>query len=71
MSVLVIADLHLDMWLGAQRDPLAAIGADVWASLDALIIAGDLCNMCNRPKRKRDFEADLGASSGADMCPAS
>ena len=44
MSVLAIADLHLDMWLGAQRDPLAAIGADVWASLDALIIAGDLCN---------------------------
>ena len=31
----------------------------------------DLCNMCNRPKRKRDFEADLGALSGADMCPAS
>ena len=27
--------------------------------------------MCNRPKRKRDFEADLGALSGADMCPAS
>ena len=25
MPVLVIADLHLDMWLGAQRDPLAAI----------------------------------------------
>lgn len=44
MPVLVIADLHLDMWQGAKRDPLAAIGPDVWASLDALIVAGDLSN---------------------------
>lgn len=44
MPVLVIADLHLDMWLGTQRDPLSTIGQDVWASVDAVIIAGDLCN---------------------------
>jgi len=31
----------------------------------------DLCNMCNRPKRKRYFGANFGAPSGADMCPAS
>lgn len=44
MSVLVIADLHLDMWLRAARDPLAALPPDVLASLDGLIIAGDLSN---------------------------
>jgi len=30
-----------------------------------------LCNICNRPKRKRDFEAFYDALSGADICPAS
>jgi len=29
------------------------------------------CNICNRPKRKRDFEAFYDALSGADICPAS
>lgn len=44
MRVLILADLHLDMWLGVERDPLVALAPDVWASLDALIIAGDLSN---------------------------
>lgn len=44
MPVLVVADLHLDFWLGAKRDPLATIEPDVWGSLDALIVAGDLSN---------------------------
>ena len=44
MPVLIIADLQLDMWLGTKRDPLASIGLDVWASLDALVVAGDLSN---------------------------
>jgi len=30
-----------------------------------------ICNICNRPKRKRDFEAFYDALSGADICPAS
>ena len=33
--------------------------------------SGEFCNICNRPKRKRDFEASFGALSGADICPAS
>lgn len=44
MPVLIIADLHLDFWLRAGRDPLAALKPDLLASLDALIIAGDLAN---------------------------
>ena len=44
MPVLVIADLHLDMWLQAGRDPLAALAPDLLRSLDGLIIAGDLSN---------------------------
>lgn len=49
MPVLVIADLHLDMWLQAERDPLAMLSPDILASLDALIIAGDLSN---KPKTR-------------------
>jgi Icc-related predicted phosphoesterase len=44
MPVLVIADLHLDLWLQSGRDPLAALPPDLLASLDALIVAGDLSN---------------------------
>lgn len=44
MPVLVIADLHLDLWLQSGRDPLAALPPDLPASLDALIVAGDLSN---------------------------
>lgn len=44
MPVLVIADLHLDMWLQAGRDPLAALSPSVLCTLEALIVAGDLSN---------------------------
>jgi len=44
MSVLIIADLHLDLWLADGRDPFAAVDPDLLAGLDALIIAGDLSN---------------------------
>jgi len=44
MPILVIADLHLDFWLGAGRDPFAALDPIVLASLDALILAGDIAN---------------------------
>jgi|GEM_PF-287229 len=44
MSVLVVADLHLDFWLQGGRCPLAMADPDVLSSLDALIIAGDLSN---------------------------
>jgi len=32
---------------------------------------GEFFFICNRPKRKRDFEAFYDALSGADICPAS
>jgi len=38
---------------------------------NALGTAAEFCNMCNRPRRKGAFGASFGASSGADMCPAS
>lgn len=44
MSVLVVADLHLDMWLQAGRDPFAALPPDFLTGLDGLILAGDLAN---------------------------
>lgn len=44
MHILVTADLHLAFWLQAGRDPLAALDAELLASLDALIVAGDLSN---------------------------
>lgn len=44
MRILVVADLHLDQWIAARRDPLAALPEETWASIDALIIAGDLSN---------------------------
>lgn len=47
MAVLVIADLHLDYWLRAGRDPFESLDQDLLASLDALIVAGD---MSNKPK---------------------
>lgn len=43
MSILIAADLHLDLWADAGRDPFAGI-LPVLRSLDALIIAGDLAN---------------------------
>lgn len=49
MPVLVIADLHLDMWLQAGRDPFAALSLELLGSLDAMIVAGDLSN---KPKTR-------------------
>lgn len=43
MNILIAADLHLDLWADAGRDPFAGI-LPVLRSLDALIIAGDLAN---------------------------
>jgi predicted phosphohydrolase len=42
--VLILADLHLDFWLQAGRDPLAALPRDLFDELDGLIVAGDLTN---------------------------
>ncbi|WP_103336024.1 metallophosphoesterase [Pseudotabrizicola formosa] len=44
MPILVVADLHLDMWLQAGRDPLAALSPELLGSLDGVFIAGDLSN---------------------------
>lgn len=44
MPVLVLGDLHLDQWLELGRDPFAILDRSFWAELDALIIAGDLCD---------------------------
>lgn len=41
MRVVVVADLHLDLWLAAGRDPIADIAAH---HPDVLIVAGDLSN---------------------------
>ncbi|MDF3605794.1 metallophosphoesterase [Paracoccus sp. DMF-8] len=43
MTILIVADLHLDLWADAGRDPFAGI-VPVLRDLDALIIAGDLAN---------------------------
>ena len=43
MNILITADLHLDLWAHAGRDPFAGI-LPVLSNLDALIIAGDLAN---------------------------
>lgn len=47
MTILITADLHLDLWADAGRDPFAGI-VPVLRDLDALIIAGDLAD---DPKR--------------------
>lgn len=43
MNVLIIADLHLDLWTDAGRDPLSGI-LPVLRDLDALIVTGDLAD---------------------------
>ncbi|UFS64883.1 metallophosphoesterase [Paracoccus denitrificans] len=43
MNILITADLHLDLWACAGRDPFAGI-LPLLRALDALIIAGDLAN---------------------------
>ena len=42
MRLLVLADLHVDRWLEAGRDPLAGLSDETWASVDLCILAGDL-----------------------------
>lgn len=49
MSVLVLADLHLDMWLEAGIDPFQCYPQSEYDILDGLIIAGDLSN---KPKTR-------------------
>jgi Icc-related predicted phosphoesterase len=44
MPVLVLGDLHLDQWLEQGSDPFGGQGVAFWTGLDALIIAGDLCD---------------------------
>jgi Icc-related predicted phosphoesterase len=44
MSVLIVADLHLDHWRGVGASPLQDLTASFWANVDALIVAGDLSN---------------------------
>lgn len=41
--ILILADLHLDVWMRDGRDLLAPI-APVMSLIDALIVAGDLSN---------------------------
>lgn len=47
MRVLVVGDLHLDSWDHAKRDPFSA-ALPVIATIDAMIIAGDLTNNPDR-----------------------
>lgn len=49
MPALVIADLHLDLWIKAGRDPFQACPPETLRNLDALFIAGDLSN---KPKAR-------------------
>ncbi|VVT22662.1 Calcineurin-like phosphoesterase superfamily domain [Roseovarius sp. EC-HK134] len=44
MTVLIVGDLHLDMWTEAGRDPFAALSAAKWSGIEAVIVAGDLTN---------------------------
>jgi predicted phosphodiesterase len=44
MPILVLADLHLDRWLSEGRDPFTALDQEFLASLDTLILAGDVTN---------------------------
>lgn len=47
MNILITADLHLDLWTHAGRDPFTGI-VPVLRDLDTLIIAGDLANDLQR-----------------------
>lgn len=44
MHILVVADLHLDMWMEAGRDPFSAIDPEDWSGIAAVFVAGDLTN---------------------------
>ena len=43
MKYLILADLHHDFWMEAKRNPFEGIEEDI-ASLDLLLLAGDLTN---------------------------
>lgn len=43
MNILITADLHLDLWADAGRDPFAGI-LPMLRDLNALIVAGDLAS---------------------------
>lgn len=43
MKLTAIADLHLDLWEEAKRDPLELLDDQVWAS-DIVVLAGDISN---------------------------
>jgi hypothetical protein len=47
MNLLITADLRLDLWARAERDPFAAI-VPVLRDLDALIVAGGLADNPHR-----------------------
>jgi len=44
MTVLIVGDLHLDMWSEADRDPFVALSVAEWSGIEAVIVAGDLTN---------------------------
>lgn len=52
MNILITADLHLDLWARAERDPFVGI-VPMLRDLDALIVAGDLADNPHRnwPRR--------------------
>lgn len=49
MNVLIIADMHFDLWAGQKINPLDMAPAGTFDDLDALVIAGDLAN---KPKTR-------------------
>jgi Icc-related predicted phosphoesterase len=42
--VLILADLHLDLWMSAKEEPLPGLDAEVFWAIDMVILAGDLTN---------------------------
>jgi Icc-related predicted phosphoesterase len=44
MKVLIVGDLHFDLWAEADRDPFAALSVAEWSGIEAVIVAGDLTN---------------------------
>lgn len=41
---LILADLHWDHWREARLDPFAGLPRDFWATLDLVILSGDITN---------------------------
>lgn len=44
MKVLIVGDLHFDLWAEADRDPFAALSVAEWSGIEAVIVGGDLTN---------------------------